>query len=107
MLSRTAGLRDRKRIVFLFNTNHLASIDTAIARLGRFDIVRCVLPPTPAERKKILEMLAGKADLPAFARDELASDALVDATESFGFSDLNDLVRRICVRTRVDTKPFE
>ncbi len=109
MLPRVADLRDRERIVFLFNTNHLASIDPAIAlAAGRFDIVRCVLPPNPPERKRILQVLVGKADLPERCAS-LGSPAThsLKSPRTLGSPTLRDLVRRICVQTQVDKKPFD
>lgn len=106
MLPRVADLRDRKRIVFIFNTNHVSTIDVAIARLGRFDIVRCVLPPTAVERKKIMTSLVKKANLPLPAQAALTDDKFVKKTEHFGFADLSDLVRRIGVEILVDAKTF-
>jgi ATPase family associated with various cellular activities (AAA) len=38
MLPKIHELRDRKRVVFMFATNRLSSIDPAVTRLGRFDL---------------------------------------------------------------------
>jgi len=107
MLPRVADLRDRKRIVFIFNTNHVSSIDRAIARLGRFDIVRCILPLSPSERKQIMKQLVKNAGLPNAARKALTDDSLIAQIENFGFPDINDLVRRIGVETLVEEKAFD
>ena len=45
MLPKLTDIHDSKRIIYFMNTNHLESIDGAIRRSGRFDMLLHVTPP--------------------------------------------------------------
>lgn len=53
MLPRLGKLRESRRVIFLVATNHLEVFDAAIARLGRFDLVVPVMPPTAEEKLRV------------------------------------------------------
>jgi len=46
MLPKLSQIYDRRRVVFILATNHLEQFDFAISRLGRFDRIFQVMPPT-------------------------------------------------------------
>jgi hypothetical protein len=50
MLPKLSRIHDRRRIVFILATNQIDQFDLAISRLGRFDCVVQVLPPTTQEK---------------------------------------------------------
>jgi len=50
MLPKLSQIYDRRRLVFILATNHIEQFDFAISRLGRFDKVIQVMPPTAAEK---------------------------------------------------------
>lgn len=52
MLPKLTALYGRKRLVYIVATNHIELFDSAITRMGRFDIVVPVMPPTLAEKMK-------------------------------------------------------
>ncbi|UPT67648.1 MAG: AAA family ATPase [Sphingobacteriales bacterium JAD_PAG50586_3] len=97
MLPRINDLRNIEKIVFLFATNHIGSIDGAIRRSGRFDFIQCVLPPTKSERKLILKELCVKYKLPNIIQELLIED-YISNTERFCYSDLKDLVKKITLK---------
>lgn len=104
MLPRIHSLRDRSRVVFIFATNHVETIDNAASRLGCFDIIHCVMPPSKEERGVMLDSL-----LEDFAADEnikriIKDDVVVSQTENFGYMDLKALVRRIITNIRIENK---
>jgi MoxR-like ATPase len=104
MLPRIHSLRDRSRVVFIFATNHVETIDNAASRLGRFDIIHCVMPPSSAERAAMLDSL-----LEDFAADDtikktIKDEVVISQTESFGYMDLKALVRRIITNIRIEKK---
>jgi ATPase family associated with various cellular activities (AAA) len=82
MLPRIHELRDRERVVFIFATNRMDSLDTAATRLGRFDAIVGLPPPNQQERGQIFEKLAA-GHLGRFGEDKLkvVMDAL--AAENF------------------------
>jgi hypothetical protein len=55
MLPKISRIHNRKTIVFILATNYIDRFDTAISRLGRFDKVLQVLPPTTAAKLKGFE----------------------------------------------------
>lgn len=46
MLPKLTALSAQRRLVLILATNHLEMLDTAITRLGRFDMIVPVMPPT-------------------------------------------------------------
>jgi len=52
MLPKLSRIHDRRKIVFILATNYIDRFDIAISRLGRFDKVFQVLPPTTAAKLK-------------------------------------------------------
>jgi hypothetical protein len=54
MLPWFQNLRERAQLVFIVATNHITSFDPAIKRLGRFDYVIPIPPPTADERRRLL-----------------------------------------------------
>jgi len=50
MLPKLSQIYDRRRVVFILATNHLEQFDFAISRLGRFDRIFQVMPPTTAAK---------------------------------------------------------
>src|SRR5580704_6684701 len=81
MLPRLHHLRDGKRIVFILATNRLASIDSAAARRGRFDIVHGVLPPTEAERATLMDSIMKARSVAGAARLEFIKATVPIRTE--------------------------
>lgn len=93
MLPRINDLRERKRIFFIFVTNHLETIDAAILRRGRFDIVQAVMPPDEGTREKILSQLLRQVTAP-----KEVCDALHDShhhTEHFCYGHLESFVYNV------------
>jgi SpoVK/Ycf46/Vps4 family AAA+-type ATPase len=90
-------LRDRKEVVFILATNRVESIDTAITRLGRFDIVRCVLPPSPEERKGMLDKLVRNYQLSEEVQKYIADLQVAEDGDRFCFGDLDAFVREIAI----------
>jgi hypothetical protein len=107
MLPRIAELRDRHRIVFIFATNRAESIDDAIARLGRFDMIRCIMPPTRGERSSMLDGLFKKYDIPKLAVKLFRKARLSDQTENFGYTNLEALVKYIQVETIIKNRKLD
>jgi SpoVK/Ycf46/Vps4 family AAA+-type ATPase len=101
MLPRIHHLRDAQRVVFIFATNHVDSIDKAITRLGRFDIIRCVLPPEDDERKLMLAGLLEQRNVDEGIRAVFEKARTVERTDGFGYKDLEALVRRVLVALRI------
>jgi transitional endoplasmic reticulum ATPase len=75
LLTLMDGLSDRGRVVVMAATNLPDSLDPALRRPGRFDREIVFAPPSPAQRREILEIhlreapLAADADLDLIARD--------------------------------------
>ena len=105
MLPRIHYLRDRQRVVFIFATNHLDTIDSAASRLGRFDIIRCVMPPTEHERKVMLQSLLAEASASQDLKLQFETRRVAERTEGFTYGDLRDLVRRILVAIELEGEP--
>lgn len=97
MLPRLQELRDKREIVFILATNHVESIDSAIIRLGRFDIVRCVLPPTAEERKTMLNGLVADYNLPADVRKLVDDLRIAEKSNRFCYGDLDAFVRELAI----------
>ena len=75
----------------------MENIDTAITGLGRFDIVRCVLPPDEAERKKILDKLVLDYDISETAKKYVHDRRIAKQSDRFCYRDLNAFVRELAV----------
>jgi len=97
MLPRIHDLRDRRRVVFIFATNHVEGIDRAAARLGRFDILKCVLPPSKKERRAIFKQQLSDFHVPPRMVQTFKELKLVEATENFGYMDIVALVKNVMV----------
>lgn len=75
LLTLMDGLSDRGRVVVMAATNLPDSLDPALRRPGRFDREITFGPPTPAQRREILDVhlcrapLGPDADLDRIARD--------------------------------------
>jgi len=98
MLPRIHALRDSRRVVFIFATNHEERLDDAASRLGRFDIIRAVMPPDTAERAGMLTTLVKKFKLQALLDGEIAQ--LAERAENFSYMDLFGLVRHLAIATQ-------
>lgn len=105
MLPRIHHLRDRRRIVFVFATNHLLRLDRAIVRLGRFDIIRGVMLPTRKEQEQILDKLLTHVD--HGIRGAFDEARILDDAERFSYMDLYDLVRRVMAEAYSLGKPVD
>jgi hypothetical protein len=104
MLPRIHHLRDLRRIVFIFATNHVKVIDEAASRIGRFDIVQVVLPPTDNERAKILQrLLEEEAAGPDITR-LLTEESVIMQTRDFSYLDLKVFVQQVLVATRIENR---
>jgi hypothetical protein len=106
MLPRINDLRSSSRIVFIFATNHVDQMDSAITRTGRFDCVHCVMPPNEKEREAIISGLISSYSIREI---DLIKDMLLDPinltrTSNFCYSDLRDLVKRIVVEVSEHSK---
>jgi hypothetical protein len=97
MLPRLQDLRDRQEIVFILATNRVESIDAAITRLGRVDIVRCVLPPEAPEQKTILDALIREYNLSDQVKGFISSVRVAEESKNFCYGDLQALVREIAI----------
>lgn len=106
MLPRINDLRSSSRVVFIFATNYLDHIDTAISRTGRFDCVHCVMPPSEKERRGILRKEIKKYKLDEGRRIErhLLNSPNVQRTNRFCYSDLRDLVKRVVIAVKASPK---
>lgn len=91
MLPRIHHLRDKQRIVFIFATNYLNAIDPAASRLGRFDIIRCVMPPEEDERKSMLDEIL-KDTLFDEIRSVFADQKVHRQTKNFTYLELKAVV---------------
>jgi SpoVK/Ycf46/Vps4 family AAA+-type ATPase len=107
MLPRIHHLRDERRVVFIFATNHVESIDRAITRLGRFDIIRSVWPPELDERKAMLDSLLDELHAEDEVKAFFDQARTIERTNNFGYKDLEALVRRVLVASRVQKKPID
>lgn len=75
MLPKLTTINERRKIVFILATNHIEQFDFAISRLGRFDRIIQIMPPTGAEKKRKWPTLARlstdcKADLELLTHSE-------------------------------------
>jgi SpoVK/Ycf46/Vps4 family AAA+-type ATPase len=52
MLPKLANIRKRGTLVFIIATNNIGEFDLAIRRLGRFDRIVQIMPPTFAAKMK-------------------------------------------------------
>jgi ATPase family associated with various cellular activities (AAA) len=52
MLPKLTLINERRRILFLLATNHIEQFDFAISRLGRFDRIIQIMPPTAAAKRR-------------------------------------------------------
>ncbi len=68
MLPKLATLNKSRRLVFIVATNHIASFDIAIKRMGRFDLIIQIMPPTYGEKMKRWPKVAEK--LKEFAMED-------------------------------------
>ena len=107
MLPRIHHLRDRQRVVFIFATNHVKAIDDAASRLGRFDIIRCVLPPSPQERQLILNNLLLQPGITPEIRHAFDEFVKVQRTDRFSYGDLKDIVRRVLIAVQFESEPID
>ena len=105
MLPRIHHLRDRKRVVFIFATNYVESIDRAAARLGRFDIIRCVMPPTEDERRSIIERELSQRGASKSVKEAFRRARVVEETEYFSYGELAALVQSVMRVVRLEAKP--
>jgi ATPase family protein associated with various cellular activities (AAA) len=97
MLPRLQDLRDRREIVFILATNRVERIDAAIRRLGRFDIVRCVLPPSPPEQKLMLDKLVQDYNLTPEVKDYVSQHEVAEGSDNFCYGDLDAFVRELAI----------
>lgn len=97
MLPRLQDLRDRRGIVFILATNRVESIDTAITRLGRFDIVRGVLPPSQPERQRLLAKLICDYNLTEEVKRYISDLQIAEECERFCYGDLDAFVRELAI----------
>jgi hypothetical protein len=98
MLPRLQELRKRQEIVFILATNRVENIDKAIIRRGRFDIVRCVLPPTPRERHRMLDKLIRAYTLPEDVKGYISNLQIAEESDGFCYGDLDDFVRELAIQ---------
>ncbi|ETX15865.1 ATPase AAA [Roseivivax halodurans JCM 10272] len=93
LLTLLDGLEDRGRVVVLAATNPPDMIDPALRRPGRFDREIAFRPPTPDQRRAILEVHLARSPL---ARDaDLA--AIAEASHGYVGADLAALAREAAV----------
>ena len=52
MLPKLTLINKQRRIVFILATNHVEQFDFAISRMGRFDRMIQIMPPTAAEKRR-------------------------------------------------------
>jgi SpoVK/Ycf46/Vps4 family AAA+-type ATPase len=52
MLPKLTLINKRRSIVFILATNHIEQFDFAISRLGRFDRIIQIMPPSAAEKRR-------------------------------------------------------
>jgi hypothetical protein len=104
MLPRIHSLRDKSKVVFIFATNHVEVIDRAASRLGRFDIIHCVMPPTQLERELMLISILKEFSAGDDVKDIFGRLSVSIRTENFGYMDLKALVRRVMTATEIENK---
>ncbi len=52
MLPKLTFINERRRILFILATNHIEQFDFAISRLGRFDRIIQIMPPSAREKRR-------------------------------------------------------
>lgn len=100
MLPRINDLRDTNRVVFIFATNYLDQIDSAIIRTGRFDCVYCVLTPTPDERIGIVNNVCNRYKIEERIKEILLMPDNINKMERFCYADIEALTKRVVNRMR-------
>lgn len=103
MLPLLHELRDRRRVVFIFATNHFQNVDAAISRLGRFDIVRCVPLPSAVEQTAIVAKVLDDFRAPLAVRTEFTSRFVTSEMTCFGFVHIRECVRRVMLHLARDS----
>jgi hypothetical protein len=83
MLPKLTLINKRRSIVFILATNHIEQFDFAISRLGRFDRIIQIMPPSAAEKRRRWVSLN---KLPASENDRL---------ELLTFSECEKLVEQL------------
>jgi SpoVK/Ycf46/Vps4 family AAA+-type ATPase len=82
LLPKLQELRDRSRTLFFVATNHYERMDEAIGRLGRFDFLVAILPPSAKtkrdELRRLLEEGRSRIDFDLY---HLLQPALTDVIE--------------------------
>ena len=83
MLPWLQQLRSKNTIIFIFATNHIEVFDSAIKRVGRFDLVLPIGPPVEKERVRVVKGML-KADEIDVDDDTLAAvcEGAVDRTSA-------------------------
>jgi hypothetical protein len=84
MLPKLSLINKRRSIVFILATNHIEEFDFAISRMGRFDRIFQIMPPTAKEKRRrwkseLAKVPAGynkKLELLTFSECEKVADAL-------------------------------
>lgn len=107
MLPRIHYLRDRERVVFIFATNRISFLDSAVYRLGRFDIIQAVMPPTHDERKIIVSNLLAEFSVSPDVAELFETCGVVARAQNFCYRDLKDLVRRVVVSLEYKTESLD
>lgn len=100
MLPKVHDLRDKARTVFIFATNYPASIDVAMRRLGRFDIIMNVPPPDATEAQAILNALLKSYDFtPGNAKviKDQGEERVQDKEKHFTVVDIKEILRQLKV----------
>jgi hypothetical protein len=107
MLPRIHELRDLHRVVFIFATNHVDVMDDAAIRLGRFDIVHSVGPPTQAERATLLRTILDDLRASDAIRDAINAASIVENAQDFCYVDLHAMVRHLIIHEEVERKTVD
>jgi hypothetical protein len=101
MLPKLADLFRRKQIVYFMNTNHRGTMDAAIMRAGRFDMLLHVVPPTWKDKLEGLklfyradeaELTRVKAQLQEFTREKDKECGILDR---FTFSEMKSFLEHV------------
>lgn len=93
LLTLMDGLTDRGRIIVMAATNLPDALDPALRRPGRFDREIAFTPPTPAQRRDILEVHLAKTPL----ADDVDLGAIAGRSQGYVGADLAALTREAAV----------
>jgi hypothetical protein len=106
MLPRIHELRDKKRIVFILATNWPQKLDEAAIRLGRFDLVKCIMPPEKREREALINSLVEErigrygSHHRAKVSEAIRNAGIVNRTERFSYKDIEYFIDVIANEVR-------